>query len=98
MYEQIFQVAQVVAILLFSGMLINLGRLTRKLNRQIRTVRPAAPTPADEAITASRAALDKARAETSDLRALVARLGVMADDLHRFNEENSINHNHKGEL
>jgi hypothetical protein len=91
MYEQIFQVAQVVAILLFSGMLINLGRLTRKLNQQIRTVRPTKTSPADEAITTSRAALDKARAETSDLRALVDRLGVMADDLKRFNDENNIN-------
>jgi hypothetical protein len=96
MYEQIFYGIQIVSILMFSGMLINLGRLTRKLNRQIRTVRPAAPTPADKAISTSRAALDKARAETSELRVLVDRLGAMADDLHRFNDQNNINH--KGEL
>lgn len=97
MFEQVFHVIEVVSVLMFAGLLINLGRLTRKLNRQIRATRPAAPTPADEAINTSRASLDQARAETSELRALVARLGAMADDLKRFNDQNNIN-NHKGEL
>jgi hypothetical protein len=98
MYEQINHYVEITVLLVYAVMLVNLARMTRKLNRQIRALRPAAPTPADEAIGTSAAALAKARAETVDLRAVAARFDVLIEDLRRLNAEKDINHNHEGQL
>lgn len=84
-YETAFKIGQGVAVLLFLSMLINLGRITRRLTRQPSPADLAARLRADAALEESKNARAAATAETAALRETIERLGLLVNELTQVN-------------